>query len=152
MCQNAQNGIYMLEVVLSCKILYNLELLLLLLLSIIINEYSLKTVFWCIGCHQGWKEHFTLWGYEILFSKFLLCDTMIFYFLFIVTVESESFSFSSPKTCFWTHMQFLKQICKYSLQTMEEEEEEEEEGGVIKLLEVQLVWFLTLSFPDFWSL
>ena len=49
-------------------------------------------------------------------------------------------------------MQFLKQICKYSLQTMEEEEEEEEEGGVIKLLEVQLVWFLTLSFPDFWSL
>ena len=52
MCQNAQNGIYMLEVVLSCKILYNLELLL-LLLSIIINEYSLKTVFWCIGCHQG---------------------------------------------------------------------------------------------------
>ena len=78
---------------------------------------------------------------------------MIFYFLFIVTVESESFSFSSPKTCFWTHMQFLKQICKYSPQTMEEEEEEEEEeGGVIKLLEVQLVWFLTLSFPDFWSL
>lgn len=49
-------------------------------------------------------------------------------------LDLNNLLFVHLKVCFRTYMQSLEQICKHSLLIMEEKE-----GGVIKLLEVQLV-------------